>query len=44
MTFFVHAEYSPNQSSLVLGWSFYNSKSFKPNKSDSLFGRKIEDF
>ena len=25
---------------LVLGWPFYNSKSFKPNGSASLFGRK----
>ena len=36
-----HAEYPPpDQSSLVVGWPFYNFKSSEPNRSASLFRRR----
>ena len=43
MTSSVYAEHPlPVQPSLVIGWSFYNSKSSKPNGSVSPFRKKIE--
>ena len=40
----VHVEYPFDQPSsfiILLGWAFYNSKSFIPNESASPFGRKL---